>query len=192
MAILFGSNSGSSIPRTISTIIIGGVFLFIPGLTMKTVMIVMGSMLLLSGVITLIVSYIKSARLQKGFSSVQGISNMLFGMIFILAPSAMIKIFMVFIGVILLIMGFLQLAGALGSRSRSFWAWIFLTLGLLTFGSGLFLLSDPFKSAETILPFLGVLLILNGVSDLFKTRRKGAQPKNHQGNEIHDIPYEEV
>ena len=192
MAKLFVSNSGSSIPRTISTIIIGGVFLFIPGLTMKTVMIVIGSMLLVSGVITLIVSYTKRARLQNGFSSVQGISNMLFGMIFILAPSAMIKLFMIFIGIILLIMGFLQLAGALGSLNRSFWAWIFLMLGLLTFGSGMFLLSDPFKSAETILPFLGALLILNGVSDLFRTRRKGTQAMKHNDNNVQDIPYEEV
>lgn len=192
MANLFVSGSKGSVSRSISTIITGGVFLFIPGLTMKTVMVVIGGMLLLSGLITLIVSNLRKGKLTKGMWSAQGIMNILFGSVFITAPSVMIKIFMIFIGIILLIMGFIQLTGALGSLSRSVWAWIFLVIGLLTCGSGIFLLTDPFKSAETILPFLGALLMLNGLSELIRFWKTGRQPRKFNGSAVQDISYEEV
>lgn len=192
MAELFKSNTKSSVFRSISTILTGGVFLFVPGLTMKTVIIILGAMLMLSGFATFVWTRRKKVGFQSGFLSAQGIINMLFGMIFILAPSVMIKLFMVFIGIILLIMGFLQLAGSLGSLMRSVWAWLFLIIGLFTFGSGLYLLSNPFKSAEAILPFLGVLLILNGFSDLFRTWKADRQPTKYNGTDVQDIPFEEV
>ena len=99
---------------------------------------------------------------------------------------------MVFIGIILLILGLLQLAGSLRALTRSVWAWFFLIIGLLTTGSGIYLLSDPFKSAETILPFLGALFILNGISELFRTRKNGPPQQKYNGSEVQDIPYEEV
>ena len=192
MANLFVSNSKNSISRNISTILVGGVLLVVPGLTMKTVMIIIGLLLILSGLITLILSNRKRGGDLIGFWSAQGIMNIIFGIIFVSSPSAMIKIFMIFIGIILSIIGFLQLAGSLGALTRSVWAWFFLIIGLLTLGSGIFLLSNPFKSAETILPFLGALLMLNGVSELFRNRKAGRQPQKFMGSDVQDIPYEEV
>ena len=189
---LFVSNSKGSITRSISTILIGGVLLIVPGLTMKTVMMVIGAMLLVSGLITLILSNLRMKRNRIGFWSVQGVMNIIFGMVFITSPTIMIKIFMVFIGIILLIMGFIQLAGSLGSLTRSVWAWLFMIIGLFTLGSGIFLLSNPFKSAEAILPFLGALLILNGISDLFRARKIDPKSPKYNGSEVQDIPYEEV
>ena len=193
MANLFVSGSKGSVTRGISTFLTGGIFLFIPGLTMKSIMIVIGAMLLFSGLVTLILSNLKKSVTLHRFWSAQGIMNILFGVVFIAAPSVMIKIFMVFIGIILLIMGIVQLAGSLGSLTRSVWAWIFLIIGLLTLGSGIFLLTNPFKSAEAILPFLGVLLMLNGLSELLRIWRPGRrQPPKYNKTDVQDIPYEEV
>ena len=155
-------------------------------------MMVIGAMLLVSGLITLILSNLKMNKNRIGFWSVQGVMNIIFGMVFITSPTIMIKIFMVFIGIILLIMGFIQLAGSLGSLTRSVWAWLFMIIGLFTLGSGIFLLSNPFKSAEAILPFLGALLILNGISDLFRARKIDPKSPKYNGSEVQDIPYEEV
>ena len=115
MAKFFASNSMGSVPRSISTILTGTILLFVPGLTMKAVMIVIGGMLMLGGLVTLVLSNLRKGGLSKGIWSAQGIMNILFGIVFIAAPSAMIKLFMIFIGIILLIMGLIQLAGALGS-----------------------------------------------------------------------------
>jgi len=76
--------------------------------------------------------------------------------------------------------------------SRTLWAWIFFIIALLTLASGVFLLSDPFKSAETILPFLGALLVLNGVSGLFMAFKAGRQPQTYHGATVQDVTYEEV
>ena len=192
MAKFFASNSTGSVTRSISTILTGTILLFVPGLTMKAVMIVIGGMLMFGGLVTLVLSNLRKGGLSKGIWSAQGIMNILFGIVFIAAPSAMIKLFMIFIGIILLIMGLIQLAGALGSLMRSIWAWVFLIIGLFTTGSGVFLLSDPFKSAETILPFLGGLFILNGLSELIRIWKAGKRPPKYNGSEVHDIPYEEV
>lgn len=192
MANFFVPNSRNAYIRGVLSIALGSLLLFVPGLTMQTAMIVIGVMLMVSGLVTMILSNLKKKGVMSGFLSTQGIFNILFGIVFISSPSVMVKVFVIFLGVILLIMGFVQLIGALGMISRSFWGWIFLLFALLTLGSGLFLLSDPFKSAETILPFLGVILILNGISSLSMAWKVSRQPQIYKGAPVEDVTYEEV
>ena len=192
MANLLGSTTSGSIFRSLLTILTGGIFLFVSGLTMTTVMIVIGTMLVMRGVITFLLSNLRRSGPFGNFLSVGGIANILFGIVFISAPDVMIKIFVFIVGFILLIMGLLQLAGSFRSLARSVWAWIFLIIGTLTFVGGIYLLANPDKSAEAILPFLGALLILNGISDLLKSRPKGGQSQKFNGTPVEDIPYEEV
>ena len=192
MGNFIASSTKNSYFRGIQTILVGGVFLFFPGLTIKTVMIIIGSMLVASGLISMVISNRKRRGGISGLLSSQGILNVLFGIVFITSPAVMVKIFMIFIGIILLILGLLQLFGAIGMLSRSLWAWIFLILGLVTFSSAVYLLSDPFKSAETILPFLGAILILNGISQFIMAWKIGRRPPNYKGSDVQDIPYEEV
>ena len=129
---------------------------------------------------------------MSGFVSAQGTVNVLFGIVFIASPTVMVKVFVFFLGIILLIMGLFQLLGALGTLTRSAWAWIYILIALMTLASGIFLLTDPFKSAETILKFLGVILILNGFSELFMAWKVRHQPQTYKGAPVHDVPYEEV
>ena len=188
----FVPNPRSSFFRGIVTITIGSVLLFVPGLTMRAVMIIIGSMLLLSGFITMILSNRKRAGTMGAFFSAQGIMNILFGIVFIASPTVMVEIFVFLLGIILLIMGLFQLIGALGALSRSAVAWIYFLIALLTLASGIFLLTDSLKSAETILKFLGVVLILNGISELIMAWKVRRQPRVYKGSPVQDVPYEEV
>ncbi|NEW83605.1 MAG: hypothetical protein GZ094_14735 [Mariniphaga sp.] len=188
----FVPNSRNSLFRGILTIALGCILLFVPGLTMQTVIIIIGTMLLLSGLVTLILSNRKKARSVNGFWSAQGIMTILFGIVFIASPSVMVKVFVVFLGIILLILGFFQLLSSLGTLIRSAWGWIYFLIALMTFGSGIFLLTDPFKSAEAILAFLGVILILNGLSELFMAWKVSHQPQTYKGTPVEDVTYEEV
>jgi uncharacterized membrane protein HdeD (DUF308 family) len=188
----FVQNAKSSYLRGIMTVAMGSFLLFVPGLTMQTLMIVIGVMLLLSGLITLLLTNLKKAGAINGIWSAQGITTILFGIIFIASPSTMIKVFMIFLGIILLILGIFQLIGSLSNLGRSAWAWIFFIMALLTLASGGYLLTDPFKSAEKILPFLGALLMLNGLSELISTWKIGRQPQTYKGTTVEDVPYEEV
>ena len=188
----FIPNSRNSLFRGILTIALGSILLFVPGLTLQTVIIIIGAMLVLSGLVTLILSNWKKAGSINGFLSTQGIMTVLFGIVFIASPSVMVKVFVVFLGIILLILGFFQLLGSLGTLTRSAWGWIYFLIALMTFGSGIFLLTDPFKSAEAILAFLGAILILNGLSDLFMAWKVSRQPQTYKGAPVQDITYEEV
>ena len=127
-----------------------------------------------------------------GFMSAQGIVNVLFGIVFIASPTVMVKIFVFILGIILLIMGLFQLIGALGTLTRSAWAWIYFLIAILTLSSGIFLLTDTFKSAETILKFLGVILMMNGFSELFMAWKVYRQPQTYKGTPVQDVTYEEV
>ena len=89
-------------------------------------------------------------------------------------------------------MGLFQLLGALGSRARSGWSLIYFLIALVTLASGIFLLTDPFKSAETILSFFGVILILNGFSELFMAWKISRQLPTYKGTPVEDVTYEEV
>jgi len=188
----FVPNSRNSLFRGILTIALGSILLFVPGLTMQTVVIIIGSMLVISGLVTLILANRKRGGSTSGLWSAQGTMTILFGIIFMASPSVMVKIFVVFLGIILSILGFFQLVGSLGSLMRSSWGWIYFLIALMTFGSGIFLLTDPFKSAEAILAFLGVILILNGLSELFMAWKVNHQPKTYKGAPVEDITYEEV
>ena len=149
-------------------------------------------MLVLSGLVTLILSNRKRAGSLNGFWSAQGIMTVLFGIVFIASPTVIVNVFVFFLGVILLIMGLFQLIGALGTLSRSGWAWINFLIALMTLASGIFLLTDTFKSAETILSFLGVILIINGISDLFMAWKIRHQLPTYKGTPVQDVTYEEV
>jgi uncharacterized membrane protein HdeD (DUF308 family) len=188
----FVPNSRNSLLRGMGTIVLGSILLFVPGLTMQTVIIIIGSMLVLSGLITLILSNRKKKGSVSGLWSAQGVMTVLFGIVFIVSPSVMVKVFVVFLGIILLILGFFQLLGSLGTLSRSGWGWIYFLIALMTLSSGIFLLTDPFKSAEAILVFLGAILILNGLSDLFMSWKVNHQPQTYKGTTVHDVSYEEV
>ena len=188
----FVPNPGSSLFRGILTIVIGGVLIFVPGLTMRAVMIIIGAMLLLNGVITIILSNVRKSSATVGLFPFQGILNIVFGIVFIASPTMMVKIFVFVLGLILLLMGFFQLAGALGILRRSAISWIYLMIGILTFASGIYLITGTMESAETILQFLGVILIINGLSELVMAWQVRRRPTLYKGSAIQDVTYEEV
>ena len=140
----------------------------------------------------MILSNFKKTGSQSGVWSLQGIFNIIFGIIFISSPEAMIKVFVVFLGILLLMMGFAQLMGSLSTLSKSFWSWIFLMIALLTLAAGAYLFTDPFKSAQTILSFLGAILILNGISELLMTKKAGRAQETYRGAPIQDTTHEEL
>jgi len=186
------SSSPNHIVRGILTILTGCFLLFMPGLTMQTVMIMIGIMFLLSGLIAMILSNRKRNRGAKGFWSFQGISNLAFGFAFIIAPNTMLNVVVFFLGCILLILGIIQIIGALGVFSYSGWAWIFLILALLTLGGGILLMVNPSMSVRTILYVVGALFVIYGISEILLAGKVRNRSQYLNGVPVKDIPHEEV
>jgi uncharacterized membrane protein HdeD (DUF308 family) len=188
----FAPNTNGSIFRGIVALITGGVLAFVPGLTMKTVVIIIGVSILLGGLLTLAQSYMKKSSGLHGFWAAQGIFNLAIGLVLILAPGMMVNFFIVVIGIILLVLGLLQLIGAIGAVAKYGLIWFFFLNAFIMIAGGILMLNNPFKTGEAILKVLGIILMLYGFSELFSAWRISRKPKTYNGKPIEDVKYEEV
>lgn len=192
MGIFLAPKASNLISRGILTMITGGVLTFVPGLTMKTVVIIVGISVLVSGALTFLLSFRKKSAGLQGFWIAQSLFNIAIGAVLVIIPDAMVNIFIVIIGIILLIFGGLQLVGAIAAMSRQGWPWFLFISAFIMIGGGLFMLSNPFKTAEAILTVLGVILMLYGVSELFSAWKICRRPKTIDGQVVEDVKYEEM
>jgi len=177
------------IARGFLTLLTGFFLLLMPGLSMQAALMIVGAMLLINGLITLFISN-KAVRI-KGFFSLQGIFNIIVGLSFMFAPAAMLKMFVVFLGIILLMIGSIQLIGALTAFSWRIWSLIYLLFSIGMLSGGILLLYNPFKSLKTIVSFIGILLIFYGISQITSVRAK-KPTQYYKGSPVEDIPHEEV
>ena len=190
MRLFFRTSPVNSLIRGILTIAIGTVILSLPGLTLKTVVMTIGAMVLLSGILSLLFSYRK--KKSNTSSAFQGFFNIFLGCLFLASPLAIVKFFCFFFGMIFTGIGLMQFFGALGTLSKSMWSWVFLTFGLLMASGGIFLLVHPIESAENILIFFGAILLLYGILELITAwRLKKMPPRPNAGNVV-DTTYEEM
>jgi len=178
--------------RGVLTAAVGVVFLSIPDLTLKSVIMTVGGMIVLSGIFTLLFSSKKRNNAMSLGSSFQGFFNIVWGLLFLLFPMVVVKVFGIFFGIILLLLGMMQLMGALGTLSRSVLSWIYLIFSLLMVSGGAFLLVKPIESAENIITFLGVILLVYGLFELMMAWRLKKMPKGANAGNIVDTTYEEL
>jgi uncharacterized membrane protein HdeD (DUF308 family) len=178
--------------RGILTAGVGVLFLSIPDLTLKSVIMTVGGMIVLSGIFTLLFSRKKRNNAMSLGSSFQGFFNIVWGLLFLLFPMVIVKVFGIFFGIILLLLGLMQLMGALGTLSRSVLSWIYLIFALLMVSGGAFLLVKPIESAENIITFLGAILLVYGLFELMMAWRLKKMPKGANAGNIVDTTYEEL
>lgn len=177
------------IARGLLTLLTGFFLLIKPGLGVQTALMVVGVLLFINGLITFLISN-KGIKF-RGFVSLQGILNVVAGMLFMFAPSAMLKMFIVFFGIILLMIGSVQLISALAAFSLRIWSLIYLLFAFLMVSGGLILLYNPFRSLEAIVSFIAVLLIFYGISQVLSIKAK-KRTDYYKGSPVEDIPHEEI
>ena len=190
MKIFFRPSPLNAMIRGFLTLAAGIVFLSLPGLTLKSVVMTIGAMILLSGVISLLLSYRrKGTQISSG---IQGFFNIFLGCLFLISPLAIVKFFCFFFGLLFTGIGFMQVFGALGTLSKSVWSWVFLVFGILMASGGIFLLAHPIESAENMLKFFGAILLLYGILELITSWRLRKIPRGTEEGNTMDTTYEEV
>ncbi|MEI7830246.1 MAG: DUF308 domain-containing protein [Prolixibacteraceae bacterium] len=192
MRLFFFPSSQNVLVRGILTIAIGIVLLAVPGLTLKSVIMTVGGMILLGGALNLLFSLSKNSKGINVRTSFQGFFNILWGMLFLIAPMAIVKIFGFFFGIIFLILGLVQFFGAMVTISKSLWSWIYMIFSLMLICGGIFLLAQPIESAEKILKFLGAVFLIYGILELSMAWRLKRMPKSTNAGNTVDTTYEEV
>lgn len=192
MRIFFRPSSQNALIRGLLSILTGIIFLSLPDLTLKSVIMTVGAMILASGLFSLLFSYLGNKRRKGNSGPFQGLFNIFIGMVFLISPLVIVKVFGFFFGVIFLLLGTFQAFGALGTLSRSLWSWVNLIFGILMISGGFFLLVNPIESAENILTFFGAIMLAYGILQLITAWRLRKMPNDPGSGNIIDTTYEEV
>lgn len=64
------------------------------------------------------------------------------------------------------------------------WSWIYFSISMLIIIAGIVLFTNPFTSAQAILIFIGIFLLIYGASELYMAWKLNKKPKNYNDNQI--------
>ena len=187
------TNPNRLLVRGIISIIIGITVIVAPGLSLATVMQVLGALMVVDGIIALLVNYY--GKNKSTFLIVpRGTTNLFIGIILLIFPSLLINVFVFVIGLLLVLAGFSQLTNIIGGRSTLGFSWGLTIISLVALIAGIVLLTKPFESAEAILTFFGVIVSIYGIGEVIWSVkiRKVQKQNSRKGTDVIDTDYEEI
>ena len=161
--------SQSSLIRGIIALVIGLLAIFLPKLTLQTFIIVIGIILLIGAILCIILAIISKIKKDKNVLFIQSVVNLVFGLLFVFFPAPIVSIFVILLGIILLILGVLLLINLFSFRKVTRAPFLYLALSILVIIAGVVLLFNPFKSAQAILIFLGIVLIVYAIGEFYSS-----------------------
>ncbi|MCM1040786.1 MAG: DUF308 domain-containing protein [Ruminococcus sp.] len=154
-------------------IALGIVLVIWPDMSIQITCMAIGIVLILNGISRLINFIFKrDGSLFSQMNLVMGIIITVIGIWIILQPEKVIAMIPILVGIIIIIHGVnnLQQAVNLCQSHYDKW-WVALILGLLTIAFGILLICNPFGAIETLVMFIGLFLIYDGVSDIWIVSR---------------------
>ncbi|MCM1049550.1 MAG: DUF308 domain-containing protein [Clostridiales bacterium] len=173
METLLKKIKANAIVSALMCIILGIILVVWPGRTVRTVCMIIGFVLVVSGVNRLC-TYIfgKDNSIYSRMNLITGVIVLLIGAWILFRPDQIIELIPVLVGIIVIIHGIndLQQTVTLCQSKYDKW-WIALILGIITVGFGVLLIFNPFAAVETLVMFIGVFLIYDGVSDIWIVSR---------------------
>lgn len=146
----------------------GVLFLVFPDSCSKIICYLIGGALFIGGIIS-IAAYLKYGR-DVPFSSfglVRGTALVVIGVFILINPEFLIGFLSSILGIVLIIDGTLKLQYAVDLLRLKISGWVaVLILALAAVVFGVLILFNPFATARTLMYFIGISLVIDGVSDL--------------------------
>ena len=185
------------------SILIGIVLIIWPHVALKTIVIVIGALFLLTGMMAFIMSYRQQQAAQRsdGLLSLNGIGSIILGILLVSIPLFFTTVLMIILGCILILAAIAQLATLAAARQFGPIAAIHYFYPIIILLAGLIVIFKPWGSAEYVVIILGATAIFYGLTDLIsqyrinKLRKKAhatEQQNKMGGDSIEDTDYEEV
>ena len=188
----------SSVFRALCAIIIGALLIKFPDNTVKSITIAIGSLFLLSGIISCVTYfwakrhtteykiYDADGRLIAGEQPtfpIVGVGSIILGAILALMPTTFVSLLMYVIGAILILGAINQFMNLINSRRYgriSLWYWVMPSFILLI---GLYAIVKPMEQLSVAMLLLGWCMLLYGVTELinalkFYQNKKKLQSEN--------------
>ncbi len=184
----------SNLLRGILAIIVGIAIVVVPDLSITLVIQIIGGMLLLDGVISFLVSLFNRSKQQNVLMVLpRGTASLVSGTIFIVFPSFIVGFFVFLVGLVLILLGGAQLIG-MGGRNGDGFSVLTTIISILALVGGFFMLSNPFKSAVSLLIFFGVVVAIYGIGEIFMSFKIRKYQKQNPPDQLLtiDADYEEL
>lgn len=193
----------NAVYRALISILIGIVLIIWPHVALKTIVIVIGALFLLTGMMAFIISYRQQQAAQRsdGLLSLNGIGSIILGILLVSIPLFFTTVLMIILGCILILAATAQLATLAAARQFGPIAAIHYFYPIIILLAGLIVIFKPWGSAEYVVIILGATAIFYGLTDLIsqyrinKLRKKAhatEQQNKMGGDSIEDTDYEEV
>ncbi len=172
--------------------IIAGSLLFIYPDSPELIIRFLGFLLLSMLLFNLITAYMnKKKYTDNPLSTVGGAILLILGIALIIYPPFFVKLFLVFVGLVLVMAGFSQILVAIQFRLFRGYSWINLVIGIAVLMGGIFIITRPGESARGLSKLIGLFVLLHGFSELFLSSRIKHLQKNREGH-VEDVNYEEL
>ena len=159
------SQSGASLVMAV----LGVILLLMPGAALTTVVQIIGAFLLLAAAAKLIGAYRdRRSEFASRFLLGNGLVGGIAGLVLLFKPAAVVSIFPMLAGLLVLLSGIINLTNALECRrTYANTSPAVLVMPVITIILGAVLLFNPFSAAATLVRVIGCLLIYNGITGIF-------------------------
>ncbi|MBQ1729722.1 MAG: DUF308 domain-containing protein [Oscillospiraceae bacterium] len=145
-----------------------GIFMVLsPNTALTTIIKVFGIAIIVAGAITVLLYVANRGDSRNLTSLATGIILIVAGIVFLVNPAAIEKIFPTVVGILIIVNGILNLIASIKAKKAGSPAWIVgLILSILTIALGILILSQPLFLMNQIVRIVGIVLIVTGVSFL--------------------------
>jgi uncharacterized membrane protein HdeD (DUF308 family) len=104
---------------------------------------------------------------------VLGLIQVATGLVVLMRPGFLLSLAGIVLGFILLLHGVHDIQNAREAKAMGYEYRLSLVVGIVTVVMGLVVMINPFSTAETLLRFAGLFLLLDGLGDLLMVYRSG-------------------
>ncbi|MGN1136457.1 MAG: HdeD family acid-resistance protein [Oscillospiraceae bacterium] len=174
--------------------IIVGIILFANSVE-TTVLIcrIIGIILLMSGVFFTGSSLLNMNSMMRKINLVPGLIQLLLGLFITVRPDKIVGFITIIIGIIVLVQSFGILEHGLETKFLGYkiW-WVTALIAVVMAILGIIIIVNPFGAVSAAMKFTGIVLIIQGVSDIitrYKTDKVIEKMKNNSGNDYIDTDY---
>lgn len=151
-------------------IILGVVLIFFPNTALNIACIVIGVIAIVYGV-TKVVAFAKGTSEKSTLDLAIGIIAIVAGLVMIFASGLLLSIIWIVFGIYLIANGIFGIKRAIELKKTGDGSWmVALIFAIVVTVMGIIIVFNPFGTTEMLVRFLGIALIVSGISTLFDAK----------------------
>ena len=155
----------------ILTLILGILLITSPGTAMRTVFLLVGWTLLISGVASLLTALLSKGQPVGQGDLVLGLVQVATGLVVLMRPGFLMSLAGIVVGFVLLIHGIHDIQHARESKALGYEWKLSMGVGIAAVVMGIIVMVNPFSTVETLLRIAGIFLLVDGLADLLMVWR---------------------